>query len=136
MHKRWSAVAAATFFASAAVVLGIAGPASANTNFNGSCESSEGCIYKNTRHVASQGIWDYEGTDRDLRGNYFINASGTEVDDNGTSFQNNGTSCIAMWGNHTGTNSTWAIWAAPGGGKYDAAGTSYNDQVTSMWWEC
>nr|WP_296067585.1 hypothetical protein [uncultured Actinoplanes sp.] len=131
---RWTAAAAATGLVSSAILFGITTPAMANTNFNGTCESSEACIWEGD--VYEHAGWDYEGTDTNLSNNYYPR-TGDKVDNNSGGLLNLGTSCTAVFGNNYGSpsNSTVVIRIARGGSR-SLIGTSYRNIISSMSWSC
>ena len=68
---RWARTVAAVALISGGVLFGTTLPASANTNFNNSCESSEACVWDGDYNEGW--LWDYEGTDTNFSNNYYSN---------------------------------------------------------------
>jgi hypothetical protein len=132
---RWTSAAAVTGIASSAILFGIATPALANTNFNGTCEVSEACIWEGD--IWEHAGWDYEGTDTNLSNNYYP-TTGDRVDNNSGGLVNRGSSCTAVWGNNYGSpsNSTVVIRIVRGGASRSLIGTSYRNIVSSQSWSC
>ncbi|GGN74634.1 hypothetical protein GCM10010112_44980 [Actinoplanes lobatus] len=126
---------AVTGLASSAALFATSTPASANTNFNGTCESSESCIWQGD--IWETAGWDYEGTDTDLRNNYYPR-TGAVVNDNSRGLTTMGTSCTAVWGNNPGTiaNSTKVVRITPGSPGRSLIGTTYDRVMSTHTWAC
>jgi hypothetical protein len=135
---RTAVVAGALISVSGAAFTGFA---AANTNFNGTCESSEACGYRlggSNAWDASDGLYDYEGRDNYLNDNYFKASYASArvlVDDRITSVWNRGTSCQSVWRNgYNDTGSEYVI--SDPGGYIDLSGTSYDNSASSLVWWC
>jgi hypothetical protein len=136
---RWAGATASVTLASGAVLFGLASPASANTNFNAKCESSEACVYNWDYHEGHK--WDYEGTDTNFTNNYYPDTTqygeGPRLDNSAAAFDNYGTGCSAVFGQNVGGRSSqgWII-KLPVGGQSSVVNNSKNNQASSLWWEC
>jgi hypothetical protein len=133
---RWARAAGTVTFVAGGVLFGIAGPAAANTNFNGVCESSEACIW-DLDYYEGQWMWDYEGTDTNFTNNYYPQSGGPRLNDTATAIENRGTSCTAVFGQNIGGASAqgWTIRVARNtvwDGFYDYR----NNGASSLWWSC
>ena len=131
---RWARGAVAAGIVSGAVLFVTSSPASANTNFNASCESSEACVWDGD--IYEGWLWDYESTDTNFTNNYYPKG-GPLLDNTGTGFENRGLSCTAVFGQNVGGPSSqgWTIRLARGA-TYEAYWTYKNNAASSLWWEC
>jgi hypothetical protein len=135
---RWSRVLAVAALMSGAVIFGTSVPAAAaNTNFNGSCETSEACVFDWDYFEGPR--WDYEGTDTNFANNYYPDTStygeGPRLNDSGEGFHNFGTSCTAVFGQNAGgaSASGWKLKY----GRNDGGGpNAYANAASSLYWEC
>ncbi|MBW6438589.1 hypothetical protein KZ829_33170 [Actinoplanes hulinensis] len=132
---RWVRAVAVTGLASSAVLFATSMPASANTNFNGTCEPSESCIWQGD--IWEIAGWDYEGTDTNLSNNYYPR-TGALVDNNSRGLTSRGSSCTAAWGNNYGSisNSTKVIKIVPGGVGRTLIDTTYDRVMSTHTWSC
>lgn len=131
---RLSRAIAVAVLGSGAILFGTTSPASANTNFNGNCESSEACVWAGD--IFERGTWDYEGTDHDFRNNFYPTL-GTIVDRNSGGFSNSGTSCRAVLANNYGSASAGTIFSRlPRGGSESFVNTRKYHVMSQLYWEC
>lgn len=132
---RWTRAVAATGFVSGAILFGVASPAlAAQTNFNNECELSEACIWEGD--IFEHAVWDYEGTDTNLTNNYYP-STGDKVDNNSGGLQNHGRSCVAVFGNNTGSPSrSTRVFRLAVNATKSIQNTSDEDTISSMSWSC
>lgn len=132
---RWTRGIAAVAFVSGGVLIGTSLPASANTNFNGSCESSEACIWDGDYNEGP--LWDYEGTDTNFTNNTYARSS-RALNNTGTGFENKGTSCTAVVGENVGGASAqgWTLRLARGAQVSLYRDSARNNEASSLWWSC
>ncbi|MEV4348435.1 hypothetical protein AB0J83_28610 [Actinoplanes sp. NPDC049596] len=133
LRSRWSRAVAAVALGSGAMLFATSAPASANTNFNENCESSEACVWDWDFHEGP--LWDYEGTDTNFSNNYYPNG-GPRLNDSGEGFENLGTSCVAVFGQNAGgaSASGWKMRLAARGGQYSSA--AWANAASSLYWDC
>ena len=131
---RWSRAVAAAGLVTGGILFATSSPASANSNFNGSCESAEACFWNGSIYEGTP--WDYEGTDTNFTNNYYPK-SGPKLDNSAAGINNNGTSCTAAVGQNVGGASAqgWIIRLGRGG-TADLYYSTKNNQASSLWWEC
>ncbi|BCJ47110.1 hypothetical protein GCM10010168_83310 [Actinoplanes ianthinogenes] len=135
---RWARGVAAAALVSGAVLFGTAMPASANVNFNGTCEASEACVFDWDYFEGPR--WDYEGTDTNFSNNYYPDTTkygaGPPLNDSAEGLHNFGLSCTAVFGQNAGgaSASGWKVRHLPG--KGDGLPADRENRVSSLYWEC
>lgn len=131
---RWSRTIAATVLGAGAILFATTSPASANTNFNGNCETQEACVWEGD--VFEHAAWDYEGTDHDFHNNFYP-TTGDIVDNNSGGFNNQGTSCTAVLANNAGDPSRSTLFSRLGrGGSASFVLTNKYHVMSQLYWDC
>lgn len=132
---RWARAVGVVGIVPGAIMFGVAAPASANTNFNGDCESSEACVWRRSYNESVP--WDYEGTDTNFSNNYYPR-SGPNLNNTMDSAENKGTGCTAVFGENVGGQSAqgWTIRLGRGSVWSGYPNDSRVNEASSLWWVC
>jgi hypothetical protein len=130
---RMFSVTAMALAAGAIGVLGVATPASASGD--GTCSSTDLCVFRNYDQHKSEGYFDLGGPDKDFANgnNLWINASG-DINDDITSFSpGHGTTCTgyALFWDKDMHGPKMTIPAGWNAGNLEGAWANFNDEFSS-----